>query len=172
MASLLIMEPPSLSLVGGAMGKRATTMRGILSVRGSAAQAMMAPVRLGPLRVSCFVLDTRGPHNVTRTELTSQIRMSSLLESTAVSDTEIQTIINAGVHWVDGWYPFPGITIAELSAGGDSPAWNEAFHWILVNYSLAKLMEREEYFDVAAMQMEEAITGVRQMVKFYSGGRT
>lgn len=97
--------------------------------------------------------------------------MSTLLESNNVSDAEILTIVNAGIHWVDGWYPFP-VTIVELSADGNSPIWNEAFHWILVDYAIAKLMEREEYFDVADAAMAKAITGVRQMVKFYTGGRT
>lgn len=96
--------------------------------------------------------------------------MTTLLESTNVSDTELNTILNAGIHWVDGWYPFP-VTIIELAADGDSPAWNEAFHWILVNYGAAKLYEREEYFDIAQQQMAEALSQVRQMVKFYSGGR-
>ena len=98
--------------------------------------------------------------------------MTTLLESTNVSDTELNDIINAGIHWVDGWYPFPGITIAELAADGNSPAWNEAFHWILVHFGAAKLYEREEYFDVAQAQMAEAMGLVRQMVKFYTGGRT
>lgn len=97
--------------------------------------------------------------------------MTTLIESNNVSDTELDDIINNGIHWVDGWYPFP-VSIAELSTDGSSPAWAEAFHWILVNWGVAKIMEREEYFDIANAQMGEAIAGVRQMAKFYSGGRT
>ncbi len=37
----------------------------------------------------------------------------------------------------------------ELSAGGDTPEWDEAFHWILVEYAKWKLYEREEYYDQA-----------------------
>ncbi len=108
---------------------------------------------------------------MTLSELQAQIRMSTVVEDTNVSDTELKDIINSGIHYVDGWYPFP-VTIVELSASGDSPAFAEEFHWILVNWGIAKVMEREEYFDVAAAQIEECQRGLRSMTKFYTGGRT
>lgn len=109
--------------------------------------------------------------SLTRQELREQIRMTTLLESNNVSDTELNNLINTGLHWVNSWYPWP-VSIVELSTDGSSPAFAEPFHWILVHWAAAKLYEREEYFDVAQQQMNEAIAQVRQMVKYYTGGRS
>lgn len=108
---------------------------------------------------------------MTRAEIRDQVRMSSLVEDTYVSDAELNDIINNGLHWVDGFYPFP-VTIVELSTDGSSPAFAENFHWVLVNWALAKVMEREEYYDVADQQLAQATSGVRRMAQFYTGGRT
>lgn len=109
--------------------------------------------------------------SLTRQELREQIRMTTLLESNNVSDTELNNLINTGLHWVNSWYPW-SVSITELSSDSSSPAFAEPFHWILVHWVAAKLYEREDYFDVAQQQMNEAIAQVRQMVKYYSGGRT
>lgn len=106
-----------------------------------------------------------------RSELRAQIRLSAVVEDTNISDTELNDIINSGIHYVDAWYPYP-VSIVELGTDGASPAFAQEFHWILVNWGIAKLMEREEYFDVAASQMEEVQAGLRSMAKFYTGGRT
>lgn len=106
-----------------------------------------------------------------RSEIRDQIRLSTVVEDTNVSDAELDEIINSGIHFIDGYYPFP-VTIVELGTDGASPAFAEQFHWILVNWGIAKLMEREEYFDVAAAQMQEVQVGLRSMAKFYTRGRT
>lgn len=108
---------------------------------------------------------------MTRAELRAQIRLSAVVEDTNVTDGEVDNIINSGIHFVDGWYPFP-VTIVELGSDGASPAFAEEFHWILVNWGIAKLMEREEYFDIADAQMGQVEKGLRSMTKFYTGGRT
>jgi len=108
--------------------------------------------------------------SMTRQELRDQIRMTTLLESNNVSDTELNNLIDAGLHWVDLWYPWP-VSIVELSTDGSSPAFAEPFHWILVHWAAAKLYEREEYFDVAQHQMNEAINLVRHMAEYYTKGR-
>ena len=97
--------------------------------------------------------------------------MTTLLESNNVSDTELNNLINAGLQWVISWYPW-SVSIVELSSDSSSPAFAEPFHWILVHWVAAKLYEREEYFDVAQQQMNEAISLVRQMAEFYTRGRS
>lgn len=108
---------------------------------------------------------------MTRAELETQIRLLTLVESTNVSDANIRELINEALRWVDGVYPLP-VTIIDLSASDDSPAFADAYHWIVSDYVQSKLYEREEYYDEAEQKMASASGGVRQLVKFYTGGRT
>jgi hypothetical protein len=108
---------------------------------------------------------------LTRNEIEATVRMLSLVESTNVSTSEINDLTDDALRTIAGLYPFP-VTIIALSGGSSEPAFDESFHWIVVEWVLAQLYVREEYFDVAAAHKEMFQNGVRQMIKFYTGGRT
>lgn len=109
---------------------------------------------------------------MTRSELRAQARLRSLVESLTVSDTEINDLINESLQIINAHYPYPGITITTLGADGNSPAFNVGYHWLCVSYVLARLWEREEYPEQAAVEFERFYSGMADMVRFYVGGRT
>lgn len=108
---------------------------------------------------------------MTRLEMVNQIRLRSLVESTTITDDEIEAVMNDGVNIVSAQYPYP-VTIIELTTDGQEPAWNAGYHWLLVSYGLARVWEREEYFDQATMEFERFYSGMSDMALFYNGGRT
>jgi hypothetical protein len=108
---------------------------------------------------------------MTRLEIVNQARLRSLVESTTISNTEIQDIVNEGVQIVAAQYPYP-VTIVTLTTDGQSPAWNAGYHWLLVSYALARIWEREEYFEQATVEFERFYSGMSDMALFYNGGRT
>lgn len=55
----------------------------------------------------------------------------------------------------------------ELAAGGDTPEWDEAFHWIIVEYGKWKVWEREEYFDQAERAFIAFARYIADMEAFY-----
>ncbi len=56
----------------------------------------------------------------------------------------------------------------ELSAGGDTPEWDEAFHWIIVEYGKWKLYEREEYYDQSERAFLSFARYLEDMEKYYN----
>lgn len=59
-------------------------------------------------------------------------------------------------------------TATELSAGSDTAAFAENFHWILVEYAKWKLYEREEYYDQAERAKVTYLQYLRDMMAWYS----
>lgn len=109
---------------------------------------------------------------MTRSEIRAQVRLRSLVESTNVSDTEINDLIDESLEIINAYYPYPGVTITTLAADGNSPAFNAGFHWLCVSYALARVWEREEYPENAAVEFERFYSGMSDMIKFYVGGRS
>ena len=55
-----------------------------------------------------------------------------------------------------------------LSADDDTPEWDAAFHWILVEYAKWKLYEREEYYDVSERAFINYARYMNDMAAFYN----
>lgn len=108
---------------------------------------------------------------MTRGEIRAQVRTLALVEDINVSDNEIISLTNEALHFLEGYYPF-SMTIGDLVLDTDSPTFNESFHWLIVEWVLAQVYKREEYFDIASEHEARFEAGVRQLIKFYTGGRT
>jgi hypothetical protein len=58
-------------------------------------------------------------------------------------------------------------TPTTLSADGNSPAFNAAFHWVLVEYAKWKLYEREEYYDQSERARISYVSYLNDMIAWY-----
>lgn len=56
----------------------------------------------------------------------------------------------------------------ELSAGGDTPGFDEGFHWIIVEYAKWKLYEWAEYYDQAQRAAVTFVDYLEDMERWYS----
>lgn len=58
--------------------------------------------------------------------------------------------------------------ITALAADGSEPEFHAAFHWAVVEYTKAKVYEREEYYDEAERSWTMYLRYLDDMVAFYS----
>lgn len=59
----------------------------------------------------------------------------------------------------------------EMSADGNSPEWDEAYHQILVSYVLAQVYESQEFYTQAQTKIDQFSSGMAEMKRFYNSNR-
>ena len=108
---------------------------------------------------------------MTREDIRNEIRATLPVELTALTDTYLNNLINRGVRYIGRRYPFP-VSIVDLASDSDEPAFAEEFHWLVVEWVAATIFMNAGDVETGVPHMQLFNEGVRDMVKFYTGGRT
>ena|SRR5690606_4753672 len=106
-----------------------------------------------------------------REDIRNEVRATLPVELTALSDTYLNNLINRGVRYIGRRYPFP-VSIVDLDSDADEPAFAEEFHWLVVEWVAATIFMNAGDMETGGALMQLFDVGVRDMIKFYTGGRT
>jgi len=108
---------------------------------------------------------------MTREDIRNEVRATLPVELTGFSDAYLNNIINRGVRYIGRRYPFP-VSIVDLTSDADEPAFAEEFHWLVVEWVTATIYMNAGDVETGGPHMQRFDVGVREMIKFYTGGRT
>lgn len=106
-----------------------------------------------------------------RENIRTEIRATLPVELSDFSDTYLDNLINRGMQAIGRFYPFP-VNIVDLSTDGSEPAFAEEFHWLVVDWVVAMLYRNAGQSEPATIHIQLFREGIREMAKFYTGGRT